>query len=229
MTPHEPQAEPMIIGRPTESRSFRQQGVATLDASGSMTESAAGTARQTKAAAAGTALSELIGRLKVSARCQNFFMAEVDFHDRVAHAAPTRPVVDIDDFDSFDPTRFGTGGTAIACGLERAHQLALDFLNDPAAAELPSSSVILLLTDGEDFQPERTIALADKIREDPRITIAAAFFATKGRTSNGADHLKRICSDPSRFYKTVYDGETLRKFFEASMTAATQITLGPGA
>ena len=156
-------------------------------------------------------------------------MAEVDFHDRVAHAAPTRPVVDIDDFDSFDPTRFGTGGTAIACGLERAHQLALDFLNDPAAAELPSSSVILLLTDGEDFQPERTIALADKIREDPRITIAAAFFATKGRTSNGADHLKRICSDPSRFYKTVYDGETLRKFFEASMTAATQITLGPGA
>lgn len=54
--------------------------------------------------------------------------------------------------------------------------------------------------------------------------IATAFFATKGRPSSGPDFLKTICTDPVRFYRTVYDAQTLRKFFEASMTAAAAIT-----
>ena len=81
--------------------------------------------------------------------------------------------------------------------------------------------VILALTDGECANPERTIQIADSIKQDPRIVIAAAYFATKGTTNSaGPNLLRQICSDPARYYKTVYDAETLRRFFEASMTAA---------
>ena len=87
---------------------------------------------------------------------------------------------------------------------------------------LPSSAIILTLTDGECLSPDRTREVAAMVKQDPRVTIATALFGTKGQPLEGSALMKQICSDPVRFYKTVYDAETLRKFFTASVTAAAQ-------
>jgi hypothetical protein len=204
---------------PVMSVTNRQAGIRVGDGSTSMTWPIEGDANSTKASEANVATRELITRLKASRKAPNFSFGFVDFHDMVCNEAPIEPIKDIDDNADYDPTSHGTGGTFLGAGLERAKAMADQFL--AADASVPASVVILALTDGECGQPERTLQVAESIKEDSRIIIATAYFATKGvPNSAGPDLLKKVCSDPVRFYKTVYDAETLRNFFLASMTAA---------
>jgi hypothetical protein len=209
---------------PVTSAAFAQLGILTLDGSGSMLDpvepSQPGAAEQTKAEEVNIAVRELLTRFHGSRKAPNFYFALTTFHDRVTFEGPWTALVDIDDNGNYDPTANGTGGTLIASGLEAAERIADDFLAN-APAGLPASVVILTMSDGECFEPARTIAVADRLKADSRKTIAAAFFATKGESGgSGPALLKKICSDPTMHYKTVYDAETLRKFFEASLTAA---------
>lgn len=209
-----------IVKRP---RSFRQAGILVLDASGSMKDPVDSLAGGTKAAAVNDAVREFFTRFKVSSKSANFDFATVSFHSDVSHTVPIAPVDAIDDNGNWDPTQWGTGGTFIGSGLEEAGRLATEYLADPTVdQELNSSVVILVMSDGECFEAERTRQIADAIKaSDPRVTIAAAYFATKGNPAGGGTTLLRgIASDPVEFYKTVYDAETLRNFFISSQSAA---------
>src|SRR6185369_9555984 len=90
---------------------------------------------------------------------------------------------------------------------------------------VPHSAVILVMSDGCCSDPARTKQVADRIKSGPngsRVRICAALFATVGgKDIAGETLLKGITSDPVMGYKTVYDGEALRGFFEKSMSAAS--------
>ena len=214
------------IEMPVRPASSRQLALVVRDASNSMLEIADNELGIPKAAATSIATRELVGRLQMSTKAANFSFAAIDFHDAVAHETPVLPLVDVDLNGDFDPTSHGTGGTFVGAGLESAAGIANSFLAD-TSMDLVSSVVFLVLSDGECLQPDATKAIASAIKGDPRISIAAAFFATKGRSSAGPALLQEICSDPVRLYRTVYDAETLRAFFEASL-AISAIRAGIG-
>lgn len=146
-------ADLFLTEAPVVPALFRQAGVVAADASNSMLEEVDTLLGKTKADAVGLASSELIGRFKVSRKAANFSFGFVDFHDTVSAQTPIQSVSDVDEYGDFNPTRNGTGGTFIGSGLEAAHQMAVEFLDDPTA-DLPSSVVVLVLTDGEDLQPD---------------------------------------------------------------------------
>jgi hypothetical protein len=208
-----------IITPPVISASFRQLGILVLDASGSMLDDCDSGSGLTKAQEVDFAVRELITRFKVSRKAPNFSFALVTFHDSVSFVGPPAPLSDLDDSASFDPTASGTGGTFVGAGLEAAGEVARTFLADTSSG-LPSSAVILLMSDGECGNPTRTQQVADAIRSDGDISVAAAYLASKGGgTGQGPALLRSIASDPVSLYKTVYDAETLRSFFTASLTA----------
>lgn len=211
-----------IIDIPVTSAAFRQLGILVLDASGSMLDQVEPTSKipsnRTKAEEVNVAVRDMLTLFKVSRKAPNFSFALVTFHDTVSFAGPVMSIVDIDDNGNFDPTASGTGGTFVGSGIEAAGRIAKDFL-DNGPSDLPSSVVILTMSDGECFHPERTISIADDVKNDPRITIAAAYFSSKGGgTGDGPALLQAACSDPASLYKTVYDAATLRDFFQKSMT-----------
>lgn len=73
------------------------------------------------------------------------------------------------------------------------------------------------MTDGQCGQPERTKEIANELKKNNRITLAASFFATKGKPEQSAALLRTICSDAQKYFRTVYDPETLRDFWTNSM------------
>jgi len=216
-----------IIDVPVISAAFRQLGIFVLDGSGSMTDpvqpAGGGSKSRPKCQEVSISVRELLTRFKVSRKAPNFSFGLVTFNDSVTFEGPVTALVDIDDNGNYDPTASGVGGTFIGSGLEAAGRMAKGFLADTSSG-LPSSVVILTMSDGECAKPDVTASIADGLKADPNISIAAAFFATKGGGSSaGHALLQEICSDPATMYKTVYDAETLRKFFEASMTAAASM------
>lgn len=204
---------------PVASITRRQLGVRVGDGSVSMSSPAERAGAGSKASEVNLATRELLTRLKASRRRQNFSFAFVDFNDSVSHWTDATPIATIDDNGDFDPTSHGTGGTFVGAGLLKAEEIAERFLGQ--SSDVQSDVVLLVLTDGECSDPQRTEEIARKIKQNPKITIACAFFATLGQAASaGPDLLKRICTDASRHYKTVYNAEALRDFFLASMTAA---------
>lgn len=204
--------------------SFRQGGVLVNDGSPSMLDPVAGetTGRMSKGAAVGVATAGLISRLAASRNKANFSLAGVDFHGSVSHVWGPKAVADIDPTANFDPTSSGGDGTSVAAGLAEAERLVQGFF----AAErdgLPSSAVILVCSDGECATPDETRRVADRLKSDSRVTVACAFFATAGQPNLGLPLLQEICSAPSSQYCTlVHDAETLRRFWEASLSSAAR-------
>lgn len=213
------------IEPPVVPRSFRQLGILVLDGSGSMGSRADGPLQITKADAVNMAVREMFSRFKVSRKAPNFTFSVISFTDSAAGILAPTDVEDIDDNADFNPMTRGGGGTYIGSGLDAARQVADSFLRE-ASDGLPVSVVVLVMSDGECGMPNETTRSADALKADPRVTLATTFFATKGQRQSGQDLLKAISTDPAKFYKTVYDAETLRAFFMASMTAAATRVMG---
>ena len=85
------------------------------------------------------------------------------------------------------------------------------------------------MSDGECQNSASTRQVAEAIKKGPngsRITICSTLFATVGTPNPGAEALlKEIASDPVRNYKTVYDANTLRGFFVASLSSASGVVI----
>lgn len=216
--------------RPSQPKDWNQLGVLVLDGSDSMTLKVKeledwGVADQTKASAVNMAVRDLLTRLKASRKARNFTIAVVKFHEHVTEETEPTPVVDpitgdptggIDDSGNYDPTSAGTGGTFIGAGLARAKEICEKFFADHQHEGLPTDAVILLMTDGECGQPERTKEIAQELKQNRHITLAASFFATKDEEQHGVGLLRAISSDPERYFKIVYDPKTLRTFWRDS-------------
>lgn len=204
------------IEPPVRPAASRQLVLLARDASNSMLETVDNELGINKAAAVAMATGGLLRRLVASSKSANFHVSLLDYHDQVSHRTAPVPLSAFDLDGDLDPTCHGVGGTFIGSALEAGAEVAHSFLADTSSG-LPSSVVFVILSDGECLHPDRTRALIDGLRRDERITVAAAFFATRGRPSNGPALLQALTSDPVRLYREVYDAETLRDFFEKSV------------
>jgi hypothetical protein len=150
----------------------------------------------------------------------------ITFDDRpTIRLQPTDVGPSLDDNDNYDPLVGHGNGTKIYLALEEAEKLADEFLAKAPTGGVPHSVIILLMSDGCCEDPGRTRAVAERIKKGPngsRVTVCSTLFATVGnKDTAGEALLKDLASDPVMGYKTVYDGETLRGFFEKSISAAS--------
>jgi len=213
------------VGTPIIPRYFHQLGILVLDGSGSMTEKAA--MNSTKAKEVNAAVMELFNRINVSRVKQNFSFACVKFDETATVSLSPTPF----DFnvlmnENYDPTIGKGGGTQIFEALNEAKRLAELFLNNAPLDGVPHKVLILLMSDGMCFQPEKTVSVANSLKSNPKILMASAYFGTVGENDTDAQKvLKEVSTDPGTYYTTVYDGEALRAFFERSISQSAGIKI----
>lgn len=221
-------ARTMDVGVVLAPHTFSQLGVLVLDGSGSMSEAAMG--KLTKAQAVNGAVREMLTRFSVSRHKRNFSFAVVTFDEEAAVHTPVTPATEINDNADYDPMRNHGGGTSIGAGLAEARRVAEEFLRQ-APDDIPSSVVIVVMSDGRDGEgvpsiQAETLRVADDIKGNPAVTICTTYFAgVAGPDAVAQDHLRALASYPATGFKTVYDAETLRKFFIASVSAGTNLVI----
>jgi uncharacterized protein YegL len=205
----------------TLNKSINQLGILVLDGSGSMESPASGNVTIAKAVEGG--LIEMFNRFNVSKKKQNFSFACIKFDNTVA--VTLEPIAF--DFNTlmntnFDPRegREENGGTYTNLALEKAKEMAEYFLQNPPEPGITHRVLILLLSDGQSHEPQKTLEIATEIKKNLDIEIACAYFGTVGNNDPDAQTLlKEVASNATKF-STVYDGEALRNFFVASLSAS---------
>nr|WP_319570083.1 vWA domain-containing protein [uncultured Draconibacterium sp.] len=202
---------------------FHQLGIFVMDGSGSMNELTNGNIK--KKDAVNMAIRDLLTRFKVSRKKNNFSFSVVAFDFTASIQTATTPLKNIDENGNYDPMINHGSGTYIHSGLEEAQKLAKDFLTNPTSG-VPHSVIILLLSDGECHQPDRTREIAKSIKKIEKITICTTFFSRTGENNTVAEELmKEIASDPIIGFKRTYDPETLRNFFESSISRVSGVKI----
>lgn len=206
-------------GDVTLNKSINQLGILVLDGSGSMEGPAPGNVTIAKAVEGG--LMEMFNRFNVSKKKQNFSFACIKFDN-----TPTVTLEPIAfDFNTlmntnFDPLEGKGGQTYTNLALEQAKEMAEKFLQNPPEPGIPHRVLILLMSDGNSHAPEKTIEVSAEIKKNVDIEIACAYFGTVGNNDPDAQKLlKEVASSATKF-TTVYDGEALRNFFVASLSAS---------
>jgi len=208
-------------GDVTLNKSINQLGILVLDGSGSMDRLATGNVTIAKAVEGG--LIEMFNRFNVSKKKQNFSFACIKFDNTVS--VTLEPIAF--DFNTlmntnFDPRegRQKDGGTYTNLALEQAKQMAENFLQNPPEPGITHKVLILLCSDGQSHEPEQTLEIAEEIKKNLDIEIACAYISVVGNNEADAQKLlKEVASDAIKF-TTVYDGEALRNFFVASLSAS---------
>jgi len=219
----------LIIDKPEVPQTFHQLGILVLDGSGSMSDT--GRNQLTKAQEVEMGMKEMFSRFDASRVKNNFSFACIKFDTTATLSMPPTQFRDIEYFnEDFNPLNGKGGGTHIFEALNEAKKVAETFLANAPQGGVRHSAVILLMSDGLCFQPQTTIAVADNIKNLGDIDIACAYLSDVGSSninieeSNSTKSLMQIiASDPIRYYATVYDGESLRKFFESSISQSSGI------
>jgi Mg-chelatase subunit ChlD len=200
------------------SAAFHQLGIFVIDGSGSMGEKV--NASITKAQATNKATREVLTRFKAGRKQDFFSFAVVTFDEKAQTRLGATAAAEVDDNASYDPLQGHGGGTFIGSGLNEAGRIAEGFLAS-ARTDIPTSVVIVVLSDGACGDVARTKQVADRLKQNDKITLCAAYFGMKGQSGTGVlETLEEIASDPVIGCKTIYDAETLRDFFIASVSAA---------
>jgi uncharacterized protein YegL len=205
------------IETPTVPKTFDELGILVLDGSASMSEEALN--KISKAQSVSLAVRELITRLKVSRKVKNFSLAVVTFDVQAKVHTAVTPVEYMDDSADYDPLASHGGNTEIGAGLKVAHDIATNFFSNDSGS-LSKSVVIVVMSDGASSKPDDAIAIAERIKENGKVTLCTTLFARVDENDAAARSLLlRLASDPNH-YKTVYDTKTLRDFFLASVSTA---------
>ena len=214
---------PDDIGPISSPRQFHQLGIFVLDGSGSMGEKTRG--GFTKGEAINDAMRGVLTRFKASRCVNDFSFAVVTFDNQAKLKVPTTEAIDMDDNGNYNPMLQHGGGTNIMTGLRMAHELAEKHMDAYQQGGPPHSVIILVMTDGLDLYQSETLQEAKKIKEGKyggQITICTTYFSTIGRTNDLAkNHLKAISTDRVMYFKEVYDAETLRNYFIASIVTSS--------
>jgi len=203
------------------SQTFNQLGILCLDGSGSMTLE--GNRGQTLAESVNLAVREFLGFFKKSSIVNNFSIAVITFDSMPAIHTPITRLVDIEDFANYDPTVGHGGRTNIGAALEKAEEIAKDFLNKSGASGIPSSVSVVVMSDGMCDYPQETKRVAERLKKIDKITICSSFFSSKHVGDSDRKQAQQDLQDIAsgvNFYKTTYDAEDLRKFFIASMSTS---------
>lgn len=213
------------VGKITAPRTFHQLGILVLDGSLSMTDQAK--MNLTKAQSVNLAVRELLGRLKAGRVKDNFSFAVTMFGADTKEHTPITPLATIDDNGNFDPLIVNGNTTRIFLGLAEAQNYAEKFLSDAPEGGVNHSVIILLMSDGISEDPQKCVDVAQDLKGNALVKVACAYFGTLGANDSDAqDLLQQICSDPTQYYKTTYDADELRKFFESSISKSVGINIG---
>lgn len=212
--------QPLVIGKVSVPRNFHQLGVLILDGSGSM--SWPGNGNLTKADEVNIAVRDLLTRFKISRVKNNFSFAVVTFDTQAKLHTPATEASVIDDNEDYNPLPGHGQGTNIGAALQQGWQIAEAFLNSAPVGGVKHSAALLILSDGECQYPQQTIKLVNQLKGDARVTICAALFNKRGESDTvGRQMLRDIVTNPVLDFKDVYDAETLRSFFEKSLSRAS--------
>ncbi|MEM9822935.1 MAG: vWA domain-containing protein [Bacteroidota bacterium] len=202
---------------------FHQLGIFVLDGSGSMKSS--GRNNISKADEVNIAVRELLTRFKASRIRKNFSFCVVNFDTSASLKTPVTEADSIDDNDNYDPLVGHGKGTLVYKGLEIAKQEAENFLQNAPQGGVPHSVIILVMTDGLCHKPQESLQFAEGIKTGPftgQVTICTTYFGEIGKSDLAAkDFLMDMATDRIMGFKEVYDAETLRTFFEKSISAAS--------
>lgn len=212
------------VGKITAPKTFHQLGILVLDGSLSMTDLAK--MNLTKAQSVHLAVKELLSRLKAGRVGNNFSFAITMFGNSTKEHTPITPLASIDDNGDFDPLIVDGTNTKIYGGLHEAEKYVKKFLESADEGGLTHSVIILLMSDGISDDPNKCIKIANDLKQNSQVKIACAYFGTLDDNQQNAQQLlQQICSDPAQYYKTTYDADELRKFFEASITKSAGIKI----
>jgi uncharacterized protein YegL len=218
--------QPPVIGKISVPRNFHQLGVLILDGSGSMGN--VGNGNMTKADEVNIAVRDLLTRFKISRVRNNFSFAVVTFDTQAKVHTQVTDAGSVDDNEDYNPLLGHGGGTNIGAALQEGWQVADAFIKSGPADGVKHSAVLLILSDGECQYAQQTMQLVEQLKGNPRVTIAAALFNKRGENDTvGRQMLRDIVTNPVLDFKDVYDAETLRSFFEKSLSRASGgITIG---
>jgi len=217
----------LIIDKPEVPQTFHQLGILVLDGSGSMEEK--GRNNLTKGQEVEMGMKEMFSRFDGSRVKNNFSFACVKFDTTATATLQPTPFKDIDYYgQDFNPLAGKGGGTHIFDGLSEAKNIAVQFLSNAPQGGVRHSVVILLMSDGMCFEPQKTLDVADQIKKSGGIDIACAYLSEIGSGNEAEKNdtknlMQLIATNPIQYYATVYDGESLRKFFEASISQSSGI------
>ncbi len=212
------------LGTITTPQSFHQLGIFVIDGSGSMTGTTTG--NLSRADAVNIAVRETLTRFKASRKENCFSFSVVAFGDKARTVTPQQKCIDIDDYANYDPLQFfnngkGSSSTNIASGLEEALSVAQTFFANKSS-NTPHKVAIVVLTDGMCHNSENTKIIAETIKLNPNIQIyCCCLESLSGSYADAETLLKTIATNPALGYKTVYDKDTIRNFFVASITTAS--------
>ncbi|MCX6297280.1 MAG: VWA domain-containing protein [Bacteroidetes bacterium] len=207
-----------------EVQTFHQLGILLLDGSNSM--NAIGDGNRSHAENVNFAVREFLGYFKnKSSIKENFSIAVICFGiDTKVHTDITKLTL-IDDFADYNPTSAGVdgNGTFIGGALKAAQNLAITFLNNPNASNLPHDVRFIVMSDGLDQSPEETKQISEELKQCSKIMVCSSLFAVSGNisdsdTKEAKSILSEIASTPN-LYKTTYGEADLRQFFISSMSA----------
>ena len=219
------------IERPVTVQTRDDLAVLVCDGSPSMNEQVLGIEgfTGTKGAVVGIAIRDLLMRLTSSRRSANFSFAGITFADRVTSQWGPVRAGGVDLTRTYDPTAVSASatGTSLASGLTAAANVARAHL--AADGDLPRTVTVLLLSDGQCQSADASRAAAVDLKRDPRVRLVTAFLATHGRPDDGLALLRDVATHPAAYCTTVYDAETLRRYWEASLSTAAALPPGPSA
>lgn len=214
----------LIPGEPEAPRVFHQLGVLVMDGSPSMTKQSA-RGNISKADAVNVAVREFLTRLGASRNRKNFSVALLAFSDSSRVLAGPTPVAEVDDNANYNPLIPGGSGTHIGTALAEARQVAAGFLAEHKDSGVPCSVVVVLMSDGENTGGLDPLAEATTLKSDPDVTLCTTLFpgaSDAPSTDDVKNLLMQMATSPAH-YKTVYDAETLRKFFTASVQSVRNV------
>lgn len=216
----------LIINKPEIPQTFHQLGILVLDGSASMTVN--GRQGLTKAQEVELGMKEMFTRFDASRVKNNFSFACVKFDTSATTSLQPIAFNNLDYFnEDFNPLNGKGGGTHIFDGLSEAKKLADEFLVNAPKDGVKHSVIILLMSDGLCFEPETTKSISKTIKQDHNIDIACAYLAEIGNNNQESNEIKNlmqeVATNPVSYYSTVYDGDSLRKFFERSISQSSGI------
>ncbi len=208
---------PPNFKRPESPKTFHQLGIFVLDGSFSMNEMAQGNIK--KKDAVNTAMRGVLSIFKKSRKRNNFSFGVIFFGNIASLKLPITQAKDTDENVDYDSTVGHNQNTLVYTGLEKAEELANTFLADTNGETVPRSVVIVVLSDGECHQPDKTIEVANRIKNNASIKMCTTFLsAPNNHILEAEDLMKKIASDPVINFENTYDPNSLRAFFESSMS-----------
>ena len=216
MIPEAMDEQLVLLKRVKEIKEWEQGIVFVEDVSPTMGE--LGITGQPKAQESAASFQGCVARLDISRYADNFVVGAVRFSHVVDRDfLPLQPVHSVGDLARLELVDPDGRGTAIGDGLAAAYDIARAWMD--AGTAVPRTAVLVVLTDGKNNTGEDPVAVAERIKQDERVTICAAGYGTGENIDENV--LRQIVSRPDCYVLTRHP-EELREFFYRSVSTVTQ-------